>query len=140
MSLDDRIAFRVERDGADHLKPDGVAFVTVPAHRHLWSEMDDAVHHFRRYSKNQLANTIDSRLTIEKISFYNLILYPVKVVFVAITSLLRRSRPAKPKKSYNELPPLVVNAVFKFVMYVEARVLRYVSLSFGVSLILVLKK
>jgi hypothetical protein len=33
--------------------------------------------------------------------------------------------PAKPKKSYNDLPPSIVNSVFKVIMYVEARVIRY---------------
>lgn len=125
---------------SEHLKPGGFAFITVPAHMHLWSEMDDVVHHYRRYSKQLLLDTVGSKLTIKKISFYNAALYPVKVLFVLITKLLRIASPAKPKKSYNDLPPTLINSIFKIIMTVEAKLIRYVNLSFGVSLVMVVKK
>ncbi|MCK9637755.1 MAG: class I SAM-dependent methyltransferase [Methylobacter tundripaludum] len=125
---------------ADHLKPGGLAFITVPAHMHLWSEMDEVVHHFRRYSKNALLDTVNSKLTIEKLSFYNAILYPVKILFVALTTALRMFFPAKTKKSYNDLPPSFINTIFKVIMYVEAWVIRCINLPFGVSLVMVVKK
>jgi SAM-dependent methyltransferase len=125
---------------SDHLKPGGFAFITVPAHTHLWSEMDDVVHHFRRYSKQALLNSVGSKLTIEKLSFYNAFLYPVKVLFVLITKALRIFSPTKPKQSYNDLPPPIINSLFKIIMCVEAWVIRYINLPFGVSLVMVVKK
>lgn len=125
---------------SDHLKPGGLAFITVPAHKYFWSEMDEVVHHFRRYSKSALIDVVGSELTIEKISFYNAILFPVKLLFVGLTKSLRLFSPGKPKKSYNSLPPSFVNYVFKLIMYIEAKLICYLNLPFGVSLVMVLKK
>ena len=36
------------------LKPGGIAAVTVPAGMALWSDWDEALHHYRRYSRPQL--------------------------------------------------------------------------------------
>jgi len=124
----------------EHLKPGGFVFVTVPAHMYLWSEMDDVVHHYRRYSKKSLLSTVGPKLVIKKISFYNAALYPVKVAFVLLTGLLRLASPDTPKKSYNELPPSIINLIFKIIMTIEAKFIRYFNLPFGVSLVMVVKK
>jgi 2-polyprenyl-3-methyl-5-hydroxy-6-metoxy-1,4-benzoquinol methylase len=39
------------------LKPGGVAVVTVPASMALWSDWDEVLHHFRRYSRAQLVGS-----------------------------------------------------------------------------------
>ena len=125
---------------ADHLLPGGYAFITVPAHMHLWSEMDDVVHHFRRYSKRRLLEVVGNEFEILKVSFYNAFLYPVKLLFVALTKGLRIFVPNKPKKSYNDVPPPFVNTIFKIIMYAEALIIRKVKLPMGVSLLIVLRK
>lgn len=125
---------------ADHLLPGGYAIITVPAHMHLWSEMDDVVHHYRRYSKQALIDVVDKRLEIKTLSFYNAILYPVKVLFVAITRGLRYFSPKKPKRSYNDVPPTFINSLFKIIMFLESLIIPKIPLPFGVSQIMVVKK
>lgn len=125
---------------ANHLLPGGVAFITVPAHMFLWSEMDDVVHHFRRYSRQRLLDIVGNKLDVQMISFYNMILYPVKVFFVAITKGLRAFFPEKPKRSYNDIPNQLVNAVFKSVMYMEASLIEKINMPMGVSLAMVLRR
>ena len=135
----------IEDDGvamqwiADHLLPGGYAFITVPAHMHLWSEMDDVVHHFRRYSKQRLLEVVGNKAEIQTVSFYNAILYPVKLLFVALTKGLRMFMPNKPKKSYNDVPRTFVNTLFKMIMYAEALIIRRVNLPMGVSLVMVIR-
>jgi ubiquinone/menaquinone biosynthesis C-methylase UbiE len=40
------------------LKPGGIAIMSVPAHKGLWSGHDVALHHFRRYEKNEFLDLI----------------------------------------------------------------------------------
>lgn len=128
------------KESTGHLNPGGLAFITVPAHMLLWSEMDEVVHHFRRYSRKALVDAVSPKLAIEKLSFYNAILYPVKMLFVLITKGLRAAAPRKEKKSYNDLPPSIVNGIFKRIMFVEAAIIRRFNFPFGVSLVMVVRK
>lgn len=41
---------------AEHIAPDGSLIVLAPAHQWLFSALDESVGHFRRYSKQSLAN------------------------------------------------------------------------------------
>jgi len=34
----------------DDLNPGGYVIITVPTHQFLWTEMDEVVHHYCRYS------------------------------------------------------------------------------------------
>ncbi len=124
-----------------HLNERGVAFITVPAHMYFWSEMDEVVHHFRRYSKQSLLELFaGTDLVVEKISFYNSLLWPVKATFVLLARILRFLQPEKPKESYNDIPNFFVNAIFKAIMFAEARAIRFVNFPIGVSLVLVIRK
>lgn len=120
-----------------HLAPGGHAILTVPANRHLWTEMDEVVHHHRRYSRRMLLQLFKQRLTIRRLSFYNLALYPIKVAFVGFTRLRRSVRPDSRKRSFNDLPPPLVNTVFKRILFCEAPLVERFSLPFGVSLVIV---
>lgn len=53
-----------------HLKDDGYLFLYLPAHMYLWSEMDDAVGHYRRYSSNDLKQKlVTAGFEIDKIHY-----------------------------------------------------------------------
>jgi SAM-dependent methyltransferase len=125
---------------ADHLAPGGHAILTVPAHMHLWTEMDEVVHHYRRYSRRSLSRLFEHRLTIRRLSFYNLILYPIKVAFVGFTTLRRSFRPDSRKRSFNDLPPAPINEVFKWTLFWEAALIERFSLPFGISLVIVARR
>lgn len=45
---------QVLRELAEKVKPGGLVFILVPAHVKLWTNMDDAVGHVRRYSSGSL--------------------------------------------------------------------------------------
>jgi SAM-dependent methyltransferase len=119
-----------------HLVPGGYVLITVPAHNFFWTEMDDVVHHFRRYDKAGLINLFSERFEIRLASYYNMFLFPVKAAFVGYARGLRALRPEVPKRSFNDVPPQIVNETFYRVLQFESRLIRKHSLPFGVSLIL----
>ena len=76
---DDRLAVR---EMARVLKPGGVAIVTVPAMPALWSDWDEALHHYRRYRHEGLLELFDP--TVFEITHWNYInVFALPVVFAA---------------------------------------------------------
>jgi SAM-dependent methyltransferase len=74
---DDRAALR---GIAECLRPGGRILITVPAHPWLWSSHDEANHHFRRYTRKTLKAAIaDSGLRLDKLSYFNSLLFPLAV-------------------------------------------------------------
>jgi SAM-dependent methyltransferase len=65
---------------ARRLKPGGKFIATVPAHQWMWSAHDVVNHHHRRYSLKGFRNLIEgSPLRLEKIGYFNSLLFPVAV-------------------------------------------------------------
>jgi len=59
------------------LKPGGVALVTVPASMALWSDWDVVLHHYRRYSKAQLAALFPpAQWELVHVNYTNVFVYP----------------------------------------------------------------
>lgn len=119
------------------LKPGGVALVTVPAGKALWSDWDVALHHFRRYTRGELRALFpESRWELLYVNYTNVAVYPV-------AWLLRSWRrwfpkPAGSPRPEDTMPAPWVNALLRwqFVRLARARV----PFPFGVSLLLVARK
>jgi SAM-dependent methyltransferase len=80
------------------LRPGGTALIAVPCDMTLWSAHDDAVGHFRRYSRETLTSLIDKAgLSVDSIWSWNVLLQPV-------VKLRRRS---VTKSDLDEVPPLL---------------------------------
>lgn len=124
----------------EHLTDDGCAILTVPAHMYLWTQMDDVVHHFRRYSKKELEGLFLDRFTLVRCSYYNFILFPVKIAFTLFDRLKNALVRQGEKRSYNEVPPAFINKFFKYFLLLESRWLSYFDLPYGVSLLIAVKK
>ncbi len=59
------------------LRPGGVAVVTVPAGRALWSDWDVTLHHYRRYSRRELTALFPAgEWDVEHVNYTNTLLYP----------------------------------------------------------------
>jgi len=125
----------------EHLNDGGYCILTVPAHMFFWSDMDDVVHHYQRYGRNNFLSPFVNKFHIVYFSFYNMILFPVKVAFVFINKAIRLIFPKRKKRSYNDVPPRIINSLFKRTLYIEAWMVKYgISLPFGVSMVLLVKK
>ena len=126
-----------------HLKDGGLALVSVPAHRYLWTQMDDIAEHFRRYEKNELLSVL-SQFTPVKITYYNFFLFPVKVIFTLAVNFMRKFSLNDKSRTYNDVAisdkMSIPNEIMKQVLYLEAKIISYVSLPYGVSLVALVRK
>ncbi len=75
---------------ADYLRPGGVAVITVPAHKKLWTAADDAVGHIRRYERDDLVALLESNgLKVLEIKAFG---YPLVLVTRPLRHLQHRLR------------------------------------------------
>lgn len=123
-----------------HLDEGGYSLITVPAQRIFWTQMDEVLHHCRRYSKASLKGLFDERFEIVYCSYYNMLLFPAKAGFVLFDRIKRKLFPSIPLRSYNDLPPWFINSLFKHILMAECSVLGRTTLPFGVSLICLVRK
>ena len=121
------------------LKPGGLLLLTVPAHRFLWSEHDEALALRRRYSARELRDLLEEAgARVEKLSPV------VAAVFLPILvfRLLQRLRPKGPEMPRTDLRvlPGPVNSLFVQALRLENWLLRRGSLPVGTSLVAVARK
>jgi len=118
------------------LKSGGCGILTVPAFMFLWSEHDEINHHKRRYTLPEFKQKIlAAGFEIEKISYYNTLLFPLVATVRFLNKLLKRK-----SDSDVELPGKMVNSILKRIFLLEKSLLKFFNLPFGVSLIAVVRK
>ena len=114
---------------ARKLQPGGKFILTVPAHQWMWSAHDVVNHHKRRYSKRALKELIDSSpLKLERIGYFNSLLFPLAVAERA-ASKLRRKEGADVK-----LPAAPLNAALEGIFACERYLVGRFPLPPGLSL------
>ena len=113
------------------LAPGGRLFVTVPAYAWLWSRHDELLGHRRRYTARALRGVAErAGFAVERLTYFNTLLAPPIMAVRLARAALRRpghdlDRPA---------PPL--NRALAACFSAEARLLRWVSAPFGISILL----
>jgi SAM-dependent methyltransferase len=123
---------------ADQLKPGGVAIVTVPALPFLWSEHDEAAHHFRRYTRRSLLRTVPSSVEVVHAAYFNFLLLPVvAAVLMAVRLLPKRFRP---RGTHMGLPPKFFNRLLYQIFRQERHLAPKFRVPVGVSLLLILRR
>ena len=134
----------IEDDGAAlramhrALAPGGALLLTVPQHPWLWSWMDDAAHHVRRYTAAGLRSKVEQAgFRVERMSSFVSLLLPAMML-----SRLGRRKAAVQADPYAEfkMSP-AVNRVLEWVLALERGLIR-AGLSFpaGGSLLVVARK
>ena len=121
------------------LKPGGLAVVTVPAGMALWSDWDEALHHYRRYARAQLRALFPAtHWEIVHVNYTNVAAYPA----VWLVRKWRRwfSRPGAPPgpRTEDREPAPWLNRLLQRVFVGTGRI--RVPLPFGVSLLLVARR
>ena len=113
----------------------GKILITVPAYQWLWSKHDEFLHHKRRYSARDLQHKIDiAGLRVEKLSFFNTLLFPL-----AVTARFKDRLLGAASASGSEIPADPVNALLYQIFSAERYLLERLSLPFGVSLLAILR-
>lgn len=113
------------------LKPSGTFVVTVPAFQFLWSKHDVSHLHFRRYTMKQMVSLLESNgFELIYSRYWNVILFPL----VAVMRILNISG------SSGIGSRGVINNLFKFILNLEAWIVRFVPIPFGVSLVVSVRK
>ena len=123
---------------SEQLASGGVAVFTVPAFQFLWSELDVAVHHFRRYRPSTLRALVPPSLEILHLSCYNTLLFAP----IACVRLAQRLLPKSVRTGGEQLdvPPRAINWLFYRLFRAERHVAPRFRVPFGVSLLLVLRR
>ncbi|MDC0598494.1 class I SAM-dependent methyltransferase [Gammaproteobacteria bacterium] len=114
----------------------GKAVITVPAYMFLWSAFDDLNEHKRRYTLTELKTKLNQAgFTIEKISYFNTLLFPIAFVVRMLNNLLGRDG-----SSDVDMPSKPLNFMLEKIFGLEQYLLRAVNLPFGVSVLAVVRK
>jgi SAM-dependent methyltransferase len=118
------------------LVSDGKAVITVPAYMFLWSKFDELNEHKRRYTLTELNTKLEQAgFTVEKISYYNTLLFPVIFVVRMLNNVLKRDG-----ASDIDMPSSPVNVILEKIFGIEKYLLRLANLPFGVSILAVVRK
>lgn len=118
------------------LKPSGSLIMTVPAYRWLWSEHDDIHHHKRRYLQGGVRALIEGAgLSVEKLSHFNTVLFPLIVAIRMLGNLVGRTG-----HSDDAMPGPLVNRILSILFSAERHVLRHISLPVGLSILCIARR
>lgn len=127
----------VLREAQRALKKNGVVLVTVPANPNLWTKVDEASGHKRRYTKQTLRQAMErAGLCITTVRYFNILLLPLQ--------RLQRQLQARASKVGEDsleifrrslrVPPSPFNQLFRLAMAADIPLSR-LPFPFGASLI-----
>jgi len=119
------------------LRTEGKILFTVPAYNILWSGEDYVSKHFRRYTKRRLIKTLArTEMSAIQSSYFNILL------FFPLLGVLLMKRVFQPRSMYKtDIGNMnrVANLILAWIFASERWLLKYVSLPFGASIIVVAK-
>ena len=120
------------------LKQGGLAALTVPAFRFMWSRMDDIALHRRRYLRRELRERMRTAgLSVLRTTYFNTLLFPVAL---AERAWERVSRAKVSGETFLPAVPPLLNSILKTVFRSEARLLDRMDFPFGLSLLSVARR
>lgn len=123
------------RELARVLRPGGLLLVRVPALKMLWGAHDAAVHSRHRYTTTEVRVLLEaSGLEVVRLSYANTLLFPLLLFRRGLDRLLRRSG------SDVGFLPAPLELVFRNLLFLEARLIRRVSLPIGASVFALARK
>jgi len=118
------------REARRVLRPNGALLVTVPALPWLWSAHDEVNHHYRRYTRATLQQSlVAGGFRSRRMSYYNGILLPLAIARKVA------NRVGGSDEHHLEDLPAPLNATLRGVLGLEGRLLGRHDLRFGASLI-----
>ena len=123
------------------LRPGGRLFVTVPAYQFLWSEHDEALHHYRRYTAPHLKDVFQRvGFQVTRLSYTVSSLFPPIAAYRFASLVLPKRRVGGEKKANLVQVSESVNAALLALCDWETRLVQHTSLPFGVTVVCVAEK
>lgn len=120
----------------DRLVTGGQAVITVPACKFLWSEHDVQNEHKRRYSLEELrTKLLETGFTIERISYFNTLLFPLIAIVRVVNNALKRKGGGDV-----DMPSTSINFILEKIFSLEKFILRFTTMPIGVSVIAIVRK
>jgi SAM-dependent methyltransferase len=121
------------------LRKGGRLLITVPAFTFLWTTFDKHSYHKRRYDRRGLLITLrEKQFTIHKVSHYLSYLFPVLLLVSTFERLgLRKEDREAGWRNRLKLPPKILNELLTLMGKLEARLLRWVNIPFGSTLVVI---
>jgi len=121
------------------LTDDGLLLITAPAYQFIWSEHDEALHHFRRYTASQIHQKLNQAgFRVIKRSYIITFNFPLILGYRLLRGLFPKNASA-PQTSYVVLPRFFNNFLI-FSLKIEAQLLKYLNLPFGTSVVCLCQK
>lgn len=121
------------------LKPGGIAVMSVPAHKKLWSGHDVALHHFRRYEKPEFQQLVEGAGLRPRKYTYGMATAYVPAVLIRNYKKIRGQKDTG--ATTDEFPiPNWLNGMLKKSVEVESLWLKRWNLPLGLSLLCVAEK
>lgn len=123
------------------LKSRGKLLITVPAFMFLWTTRDERLHHYRRYTKNELKIKLSSiGFNIKKCSYMHSFYFLPLLFIYKIKKLIKNNDASADIKTDFSFVPGPVNKLLTSLLYLEVFWLKYFTLPFGVSLFCIAEK
>lgn len=123
------------------IRPDGRLYLTVPAHKALWSKEDDKARHFRRYSMNQLRRSLEQAGYTLEYSTYFFAFLPIPILLLrTLPSLLglRNNTPENQNPSKEHTMPGPAQKIISAMLAREiSSISNGKSIAFGSSILAV---
>jgi SAM-dependent methyltransferase len=134
---DDR---RALREFARVIRPGGIAVITVPALKMLWSDWDVALHHFRRYTRPSLLAVVPQQdFELVHCSYINVVALPLVLLVRKWRALKSKFGAAIDSRSEDAVPPAPLNALLKW-SFVKPACQGVIRFPAGVGLLAVLRR
>lgn len=123
----------------ERLRPGGHVLVTVPAYQFLWSSLDDALGHKRRYTKKEICAKFSlCGYQVVRASYFIFFLSPAFIAYRMLEKLLKKKSTSL-SGSVIEFPR-PINWLFTKTLSLESFLVPLIGLPFGTSIIVLAQK
>lgn len=128
------------------LKPDGLIYITVPAHMFLWSDEDESAGHFRRYSLKSLCEVLTANgfEVLFGTYFFRLLALPIFIFRTLPYKLFKKNKPNNAPgnrlKSSSFIVPNFIERIMSLWLGNEIRKMKRGKISSGASIFVIAKK
>lgn len=123
------------------LNVNGIAIISVPAYKFLWSSHDEALHHVTRFNIRGLKELILlNNFKILKISYFNFFLFPIIALVRLTKNIYQRIKVKNIKQTDLKKTSILFNKFFISILNLESKILKIINFPFGVSIFAIIRK